>query len=76
MVGGESVEQLPEGLTLSEAYRAAFHMVDQYIALERQPDVGLVLLWEYLKTDPARWDDWLEAVRRAVNDPLTADPHR
>ena len=48
-----------ESLTLSEAYRAAFHLVDQYIALEREPDEGLVLLWAYLTTDPARWNDWL-----------------
>ena len=65
-----------ETLTLSEAYRAAFHLVDQYIALEREPDEGLVLLWAYLTTDPARWNDWLKAVRRALNDPQTADPHR
>lgn len=75
MVGDGPLDVLPETLTLTEAYRAAFHLVDQYIALERQSDEGLVLLWAYLKTDPARWRDWLEAVRRAIGNPQTADPH-
>lgn len=69
-----SAEDLPERLTLGEAYQAAFHLVDKYISVESQPDVGLVLLWQYLKSDPARWGDWLEAVARAVNGPPAADP--
>ncbi len=74
MVSDTSAGKLPERLTLSEAYRAAFHLVDRYIAVEAAPDVGLVLLWQYLKSDPARWSDWLEAVGRALSDPRTADP--
>ena len=34
-------DPLPETLTLEQAYRAAFYMVDQYIALEQVPDEGL-----------------------------------
>jgi hypothetical protein len=74
VVSDASAKDLPERLTLSEAYRAAFHLVDKYIAVEAQPDVALVLLWQYLKTDPARWDDWLDAVGRALSDLRTADP--
>lgn len=59
---------VPETLTLEEAFRAAFFMTDQYIALERQPDEGLVLFHQYLRSDPARWHDWLAAVRRAVDE--------
>jgi hypothetical protein len=74
-VGSEaSAEELPERLTLWEAYQAAFHLVDKYISMETQPDVGLVLLWQYLKSDPARWSDWREAVARAVNGPPATGP--
>lgn len=58
---------VPESLTLDEAYRAAFHLVSQYIDLEHEPDTGLVLLQQYLKSDPARWDDWKTAVRHAMD---------
>ena len=57
-------ESLPETLTLDEAFRAAYYMADQYVALEREPDVGLVLFRQYLRSDPARWEDWTVAVRR------------
>ena len=68
-------EQLPENLTLVEAYRAAYCMVEQYIALEGQPDVGLVLLLQYMESDPARWTDWIASVRRGLNEPSAVDPH-
>lgn len=60
--------RLPDRLTLEEAYRAAYYMVEQYVALEDQPDVGLVLLLQYLESDPARWDDWVASVRRGLDD--------
>lgn len=59
---------LPERLTLDEAFRAAYFMVDQYLERERNPDEGLVLLWAYMKTDPARWSDWIGSVGRALSD--------
>jgi hypothetical protein len=75
MSGGS--KGLPESLTLDEAFRAAFYLVDQYIALEHQPDEGLVLLWAYLQSDPARWGDWQTAVRTALADGGAANPdHR
>ncbi len=55
----------PESLTPDEAFRAAYFMIDRYVALESSPDVGLVLFHQYMKSDPARWDDWTESVRRA-----------
>lgn len=61
-------EQLPHLLTLDEAFRAAYFMVDRYIALESNPDKGLVLLSQYLKSDPARWSDWEDSIRAAVSD--------
>ena len=67
-------EQLPENLTLIEAYRAAFYMVEQYIALEEKPDAGLVLLQQYMVSDPARWDDWIVSVQRALYEPTAINP--
>ena len=61
---------LPESLTLDGAFRAAYFMTDQYLALESNPDTALVLFWQYLKSDPARWEDWKDSVRRAL-DPTT-----
>jgi hypothetical protein len=68
-------EQLPQNLTPIEAYRAAYHMVEQYIALEDQPDVGLVLLLQYMESDPARWTDWITSVQRAFDEPSAINPH-
>ena len=31
------------------------------MALEREPDEGLVLFHQYLQSDPARWEDWKAA---------------
>lgn len=85
-LGGErlptmSDEPVPQTLTLDQAFRAAFLMVDQYIALEQQPDEGLVLIHQYLLSDPARWEDWKSAVRRVLvgdlrTDPLSENLHR
>ena len=33
-------EPLPETLTLDDAFRAAFFIADQYMALEREPGTG------------------------------------
>jgi hypothetical protein len=66
-------------LTLDQAFRAAFFMTDQYMALEREPDEGLVLFHQYLQSDPARWEDWKAAIRRAMDsagaDPLSENLH-
>jgi hypothetical protein len=62
------MRELPASLTLDEAFRAAVYMTEQYIGLEREPDEGLVLYLQYLRTDPARWDDWQSAVRRGLDD--------
>ena len=64
----------PETLTLDEAFRAAHYLTEAYVELEKQPDVGLVLFLQYLKSDPARWDDWKAAVRTALSDGGEASP--
>lgn len=56
---------LPETLTLAEAYRAAFYLTDLYVGVESSPDDGLVLFHQYLLSDPARWEDWKRAVGQA-----------
>ncbi len=71
---------IPELLTPDQAFRAAFFMTDQYVALEREPDEGLVLFLQYLQSDPARWEDWKAAIRQAieggVTDPLIENLYR
>lgn len=47
-----SDEAIPETLTLDQAFRAAFFLADQYLALERVPDEGLLLFHQYLQSDP------------------------
>ncbi|WP_256840395.1 hypothetical protein [Ornithinimicrobium faecis] len=75
-----SEKAISEALTLDEAFRAVFFMTDQYLAREREPDEGLVLFHQYLQSDPARWEDWEAAVRRALEvgatDPLVENLHR
>ena len=71
MTGDSTV---PETLTLEEAYRAAFFLTDSYVAVESNPDEGLVLFHQYLQSDPARWEDWRQAVRRALRPEVNPDP--
>lgn len=54
-------------LSIDEAFHAANFMIDRYISLESTPDVGLVVFQQYMKSDPARWSDWLDAARLAVS---------
>lgn len=65
---------LPETLTLDEAYRAAFSLTDLYVGVESSPDEGLVLFHQYLQSDPARWEDWKRAVGQALGPEATTDP--
>ncbi|MGO4604484.1 hypothetical protein [Terrabacter sp. 2YAF2] len=67
---------MPETLTLDQAYRAAFFMTDVYVGMESRPDEGLVLFHQYLQSDPARWEDWKEAVRKALQPNAPVDPLR
>jgi hypothetical protein len=69
-----SDDSLPDSLTLDQAFRASYFMAKQYVALEREPHVGLVLFEHYLHSDPARWEDWKLAVRRALADDASTDP--
>jgi len=67
-------DALPETLTLDEAYRAAFYFVLGYLSVEKQPSEDLTLFSRYMWTDPARWNDWLDAVRRGLADGGLANP--
>ncbi len=49
-------------------------MVYLYVSLEQKPYENLVLLLQYLHSDPARWDDWLASVRRGLADGGWASP--
>jgi hypothetical protein len=66
--------ELPQTLTLDEGFRAAFYMILRYQELESAPSEALVLLTQYMWTDPARWDDWQQAARRALGDGGEANP--
>jgi hypothetical protein len=65
---------MPAAITLDEAFRAAYYLTKQYVDLESDPDGGLVLFLQYLNSDPARWDDWTQAVRTALSDGGAANP--
>lgn len=69
-----SSDSIPDILTLDEAYRAAFYLVLKYIALQGDPDDGLILLRQYMWTDPARWSDWKSAVAMAISDDGRSNP--
>jgi hypothetical protein len=63
-----AADRLPDSLSLDEAYRAAFYMVLAYVRRASKPGVDVELLAQYTWSDPARWSDWQEAVRRAPED--------
>lgn len=65
---------LPETLTLDEAYRAAFFLTDLDVGIESDPDEGLVLFHQYPLSDPARWEDWKRAVGQALRPEAAPDP--
>ena len=65
---------LPDVVTLDEASRAAYYVTERYLGLETNPDEGLVLFLQYLRSDLARWDDWKQAVRTALADGGAASP--
>lgn len=67
-------QDLPDSLTLDEAFRSAFYMVDLYASLEHEPSEALALLLQYLHSDPASWHDWLASVRRGLADEGAASP--
>ena len=68
------VDALPERVSLDTAYRAAYYLVEQYVALEGEPGQGLAEFLEYLRSNPARWDDWRQAVLHVVKNAPTDDP--
>lgn len=68
------MESLPNTLSLDEAYRAAYYLVANYISVEKNPSESLLLLRQYLHSDPSRWDDWLSSVARGLADDGTASP--
>jgi hypothetical protein len=65
---------LPGAITVDEAFRAAYYLTERYLDLESTPDEGLVLFVRYLSSDPARWNDWKQAVRAALADGGGASP--
>ena len=69
-------DDLPDSLTMDEAFRAAFYMILQYLEIEKYRSEDIVLLAQYMWGDPARWNDWKAAVRRALGDGGLANPNR
>jgi hypothetical protein len=66
-------------LTIDEAYRAAFHLINQYYGRERITPFMLMLNsmgpWDSEQpklretSDPATWNDWMRAVSAALDSP-------
>ena len=67
-------DALPERISLDTAYRAAYYLVEQYAALEVEPGEGLTEFIDYLRANPARWDDWRQAVLHVMTNARTDDP--
>lgn len=65
----EPSERLPETLTLEEAFRAAYFMIQIYGDIEKWASADIRLLHDYMGSDPARWSDWKNAVRKALANP-------
>jgi hypothetical protein len=63
---------LPSSLTLEEAFSAAYFMIQIYGDVESWRSEDILLLHQYMKSDPARWNDWKRAVSRALADPSAA----
>jgi hypothetical protein len=72
-------------LTLDEAYRAAYHFINQYYERERIEPFMLMLSsmgpWNAerpelrVTSDPATWNDWLASVHKALASPDLPEPH-
>jgi hypothetical protein len=71
----QSESELPQSLTLEEAFRAALFMIQIYGDVENWRSEDIVLLHQYMLSDPARWDDWQNAVVKALASPKLS-PHR
>jgi len=65
---------VPENVSVEDGYRAAYYLVEQYAALEPDPDGGLAHLLDYLRFHPARRADWEQAIRQALNPARADDP--
>ncbi|MBB1631345.1 MULTISPECIES: hypothetical protein [Cupriavidus] len=60
-------------LTIEQAYRAMFYFLEHEYELTKSDELGGILgslswqVWEggHGPADPAAWNDWLEAVRKA-----------
>jgi len=56
-------------LTMDEAFRAAYYLIDDYVKIEGDhPQAALVLYRHYMWSDPGREEDWRRAVDRARSD--------
>jgi hypothetical protein len=64
---------LPKTLTMEQAFRAAFFMIEIYGDIEHWASQDIADLHLYMRADPARLGDWYEAVRRALKDPTVEE---
>jgi hypothetical protein len=62
-------DDLPATLTIEEAFRSAYFMIQTYGDVENWRSEDLVLLAQYMRSDPARSSDWKRAVRMALELP-------
>ena len=68
----ESVPDLPESLTMQQAFQAAHFMIQIYGDVEAWRSEELALLHQYMESDPARWSDFKAAVAKALAHPDAA----
>jgi hypothetical protein len=60
---------LPATLTVEEAFRAAYFMIEIYGDVEKWRSEDIVLLHQYMRSDRARSEDWKQAVQKALAEP-------
>ena len=70
-------------VSVEQAYRAMFYFLEKEYEMTKSDEIGGMLgslSWEITggngPADPAAWDDWLEAVRKAVAIDENAAPEK
>jgi len=75
--------QLPDSLSLKDAYLAAYYLIERYSERFHHSDEGVVLLVAYMhplpnryndteiaSADPQYWEEWEIAVEKALREGL------
>jgi hypothetical protein len=64
---------MEEKITIKQAYASMYYFLENLYHLTKSDDLGgflggMSLLEDRKPADPAVWDDWLDAVKKACNN--------